>query len=539
MAKRLENFGIFEVEPTKGYQSAISELESFEMIEFINPFTMIYDSIPIYMLDRFIVQFYSYESQSLIDSLIVAYHLEIIDSIPEAAGEYIFRITKQTGYSIDEISNIFYNMDCTAFSHPDFLCRAESCAYPVYDAFYPYQTNIRKSIGYSDHVNSCWEITNGDSNISVAVIDEGFEAHEDLDSNLTLAGYDFLNDDTIPEPVDDTFSVHGMICAGLIFAMHNNFVPDYPPTDGDKGMTSIVGMAPRCKFLPIKHDWYQGALLSSSAEEAIRFAVDNNAAVINYSWGISGNLDNLEAIIDSAYYYGRNGLGTIIVFAAGNGIICPIYPPADRSTVLAVAALWDNDVWWSLSCRGDSLDLVATGADVWTWDRMDSLGYNPLYMEPPYDPQFCTPINRVHYLCHVSGTSVAAPLVAGAAALVLSRRPDLTAAEVFDVLKYSADTLLYDTVHPPDPQYGYGRVNAFKALLAVCRGDANNDGTVNILDHSYLINYLYLGGPAPYPDVLMGDANCDGIVNIYDITYIYTYLYFGGDEPPICFEYNE
>jgi len=329
-----------------------------------------------------------------------------------------------------------------------------------------------------------------------------------------------------------------MACASLIAAMHNNLVPDYPPTGAPKSTTSIVGMAPKCKLLPIKHAWESGYLNSSSAETAIRYAILNDASIINYSYSIFASSDNLEAIIDSAYNNGRSGLGTIIVFAAGNYTPFSSYnilPPADLPTVLCVGGVWDNDNWWQLSCYGDSIDLVATSADVWCWDRMDSLGRNPLYMAQGQ----CEPINRVHYLCYADGTSLAAPLVAGAAALALSRRPDLTAAEVFDVLKYSADTLLNDTIHPPDPYYGYGRVNAFKALLAVCRGDANNDGTIDMLDISYIINWQYYEGPAPYPDELLGDANCDGIVNIFDITFIGSYLYSGGDEPPICFEYNE
>jgi hypothetical protein len=63
-------------------------------------------------------------------------------------------------------------------------------------------------------------------------------------------------------------------------------------------------------------------------------------------------------------------------------------------------------------------------------------------------------------------------------------------------------------------------------------GDANNDGTVNILDITYLINYLYLGGPAP-PCMYEGDANGDCSINILDITYLISYLYQGGPAP-VC-----
>jgi hypothetical protein len=61
-------------------------------------------------------------------------------------------------------------------------------------------------------------------------------------------------------------------------------------------------------------------------------------------------------------------------------------------------------------------------------------------------------------------------------------------------------------------------------------GDANDNGILNIQDITFLINYLYKGGPPPMP-VGAGDANCTGIVNIQDITYLINFLYKGGPVP--------
>jgi hypothetical protein len=63
----------------------------------------------------------------------------------------------------------------------------------------------------------------------------------------------------------------------------------------------------------------------------------------------------------------------------------------------------------------------------------------------------------------------------------------------------------------------------------VC-GDANGNGTVNILDITYLINYVYKGGPAPDP-LESGDVNSTGTINILDITYLINYVYKGGPDP--------
>jgi hypothetical protein len=67
------------------------------------------------------------------------------------------------------------------------------------------------------------------------------------------------------------------------------------------------------------------------------------------------------------------------------------------------------------------------------------------------------------------------------------------------------------------------------ALRYVC-GDANSDEAVNILDISYLIEYLYMDGPAPDP-INAADVNSDGTINILDITYLIAYLYMEGPEP--------
>ncbi|MEW5923441.1 MAG: S8 family serine peptidase [Candidatus Zixiibacteriota bacterium] len=73
---------------------------------------------------------------------------------------------------------------------------------------------------------------------------------------------------------------------------------------------------------------------------------------------------------------------------------------------------------------------------------------------------------------------------------------------------------------------------AGQITVAVCsRGDANFDGSINILDVTFLINYLYRGGPAP--ELYCGDANASGNLNILDATYLISYLYKGGPPPPL------
>jgi streptogramin lyase len=78
-----------------------------------------------------------------------------------------------------------------------------------------------------------------------------------------------------------------------------------------------------------------------------------------------------------------------------------------------------------------------------------------------------------------------------------------------------------------DAYYDYATIKYFQFL----RGDVNGDGVINAADVVYLINYLFISGPAPVP-LEAGDVNCDGTINAADVVYLINYLFIGG--PPPC-----
>jgi protein involved in polysaccharide export with SLBB domain len=82
-----------------------------------------------------------------------------------------------------------------------------------------------------------------------------------------------------------------------------------------------------------------------------------------------------------------------------------------------------------------------------------------------------------------------------------------------------------------------GLTNVTFEVVSHC-GDVNNDGVVAVGDVVYLINYLYRGGPAPFPDICSGDCNGDTIVNVGDVVSLINYLYRGGSAPGGCCERN-
>jgi subtilisin family serine protease len=249
----------------------------------------------------------------------------------------------------------------------------------------------------------------------------------------------------------------------------------------------------------------------------------------------------MDSAISRAYRLGRGGKGCIIVCASGNTGGGMLYPARNNLTI-SVGAIRENDSICSYSSYGSELDVVAPstdtgsiGRDLWSIDQMGANGYNPYY----YDCGFGSAYNYAWW-CSFGGTSAACPLVSRTAALLLSRRPDLTSAQVYDVIRNSAQThLQWGSITPPDEKYGYGRADAFRALLAVCRGDSNNDGWLDVSDVMFIVNHLYKGGRTPWPDMLVADPNCDAIVNIPDATYLNNYFYKGGPPLPICFNYGD
>jgi hypothetical protein len=150
--------------------------------------------------------------------------------------------------------------------------------------------------------------------------------------------------------------------------------------------------------------------------------------------------------------------------------------------------------------------------------------------------------NDTNYDCKFGGTSAAAPVVSGVAALLISRDSNLTTQEIYTILDSSAVKALYwgSLLDTPDVKYGWGRVDAFRAILSISRGDVNNDGDIaNVLDLDYAVAAIFKGGPYPFPSHLLGDYNCDGAFTILDITALVDVIFRGQDPPdPMCFKFE-
>lgn len=261
-----------------------------------------------------------------------------------------------------------------------------------------------------------WDIWTGSANVTIAVLDTGIElSHPDLSANIASGGWDFIDSDATPEDTNG----HGTHVSGIIAAQGNN-------------ASAVSGILWRAKILALKVCGTGGCPFTAIAN-ALHFAADNGAKVINMSLGGPSGSSLLEEAVNYAA-----AAGCVVVAAAGNdGTESPSYP-AFYSNVIAVAATNHQDALASFSQRGSWVDISAPGQDI-----------------------LSTYVGGGTVL--LSGTSMASPMVAGAAGLLFSLQPGLTAQEARVRLTSSAVNI--DAQNPGlSGKLGAGRLNVGAAL---------------------------------------------------------------------------
>ena len=273
---------------------------------------------------------------------------------------------------------------------------------------------------------AAWERTTGTS-ILVAVLDTGVSpTHPDLQGRIG-AGRDLFNGDG--DPRDD--EGHGTHVAGLIAANGNNGVGG-------------AGVCWNCVILPVKVLGARGRGNDATIAAGIRYAVDQGARVISMSLGGPEESRTLRDAV--AYAAERN---VLMVAASGNDGTrgTQLNYPAAYPGVIAVSATDERDALATFSTSGDFVDIAAPGVNILS--------------------TFWSPRGDTYAVA--SGTSEAAPLVTGAAALLFSTRPELTALQAAELLEASVDDV---DVPGRDAQTGYGRLNAARAVELAAAPDA-------------------------------------------------------------------
>jgi serine protease len=303
------------------------------------------------------------------------------------------------------------------------------------------------------HAERAWEETRG-RGVTVAIIDTGVSKVPDLAKTEFVAGYDFVNDKTAAD--DD--NGHGTHVAGTVAQSTNN---NY----------GVAGIAYEAKIMPLKVLSGSGGGTISDIAEAIRFAADNKADIINMSLGGGGESQVMKDAIDYAY-----NKGVVIIAAAGNEGNSSASYPARYAHVIGVGATDAQGEHAAFSNYGAGVDITAPGG-----------GNGSKIWQETIDPDTNTPI-----ISGLEGTSMAAPHVAGVAALIKSTgvtAPD----EIFAVLQQSVRKIEQD----PQNYYGAGQLDAAAAVKLAQTGKITvNDFFRWLRDNGYLNLRFWIDGGA-------------------------------------------
>ncbi len=336
---------------------------------------------------------------------------------------------------------------------------------PVYKEHISYDPNdpLTSSQYYLKKINAikAWDISKGSSEIVIGIVDTGGDLdHPDLKDKLFLnageipndgidndndgfidnyRGWDYVgsdtlniyksdfvgdNDPSISPSIDDASNLfHGAWVAGCAAAS----------TDNGVGISG-VGFNAKLLFVKLSGDNDKKASLYGSST-GILYAATHGAKIINCSFGGS----NKSQIYQDLINYVTLDLGCMIVAAAGNeNTKSPSYPAA-YNNVLSVAATDANDKRANFTNYGNTVDISAPGVEIFT---------------TAYDNVYGT----------VDGTSFSSPITAGAAALVWANNPSLTAIQVAEQLRVSADESFYTNNTSFKNKLGKGRLDVFRAL---------------------------------------------------------------------------
>lgn len=215
----------------------------------------------------------------------------------------------------------------------------------------------------------------------------------------------------------------------------------------------VAGVAPEAKLISVSNRLTSASV--SNLANGINWAWNNGADIISCSWWCNRS-EMIEDAIDNALFLGRNRKGCIFLKSAGNRGTASTpngssisYPGDYRAEVLTVGSISKNGERSYFSSTGPALDVVAPGSNI--------------YSTVPNGG-----------IADKSGTSMATPHVAGLAALILERNPQLTGQQVRNIIEKSTKKVgstsynvnVKRTNGTWNSYYGYGLVDAHKALLA-------------------------------------------------------------------------
>jgi subtilisin family serine protease len=435
------------------------------------------DNVPFIPVGTIYLSFRPGLSDEVRQGVLDKYALQLIASEPN--GFLTVRMTKPGTDSV-EVAAKLQREKIVATAEPDLLTprRLRNFVRPT-DELFPRQWHLENTgsnggqtslkQGADARVVAGWKALDGlgSTDVVVGIIDDGFDlSHPDLaDKAVNPWDFDRNSADVHPEPnltSPGAGDWHGTSCAGVAV--------------GKAGDGQIIGAAPNARLLPVRMN---PGLSPDQVVKWFDYMTDKGAWVVSCSWGAQAEVYPLPMRIAHAInrcsQYGRNGKGCVVVFAAGNSGKDINDPPnsqnglATHSDVIAVSACSSLDDFSDYSSFGKEIWVCAPssglgGANIITADVTGTyIDANGVERNRGYAPG--------DYNFDFEGTSSSCPLVAGICALVLSANPELTSAEVREIIKRTARKIGANDEYQDEhsAKFGYGCVNAEEAVKEALR----------------------------------------------------------------------
>ncbi|MDD3875879.1 MAG: S8 family serine peptidase [Bacteroidales bacterium] len=460
--------------PNANLKSAIvNQLLANEDVMYLSPVYVLSEDKVISHTNEIYVAFKGFLNTALIDYFEEKFDLTNDKSFNSLPYVYKFLLKKSDVLEIKDICMKISLENSVRYCQPNYMFSIDVHSN---DPYFPRQWALKNdgvplqyngTAGADMKVVEAWEITRGNSNIRMAVLDSGVDTlHPDLIDNI-LPGFDAIGEGTNGFPSTDYDSdAHGTACAGILGAVADNNI-------------GIAGVAPECKIIPVRLFHYinfMGQIIPWSTSDwmvdGITWAWQvGKADILSNSWGITDQYLSMfpgqDSIVNEAIFLalanGRNGKGVPMLFSSGNDGDAPIWP-SRLPQVIAVNASsmcderksptsCDNENFWEGNW-GEGLDITAPGVKIYTTDITGPFGFS-----------------NGAYTNNFNGTSSACPNAAGVMALILSVNPYLTQQQARYVLESTCDKVggyNYSFNKPSGTwsnEMGYGRVNAKSAVL--------------------------------------------------------------------------
>lgn len=408
--------------------------------------------------DSIYVEFVNKASEHEKDAILEKHGLKIFQIDKENSNFLTATLTSESPVNPIKIANALFENECIQVSEPDFLSELELTPYRHENSLFLKQWHLenigghRMVLGADISAPEAWETTRGHPNVTICIMDDGVDTNQSAFSSpgKIVSPREFNQNENAPLPIF-VKNNHGTVCAKIALA--------------DENKTGSIGVAPRCTLMPVR---IQSRISDKAIKDYFDHARLNGASVISCSWGVKSKFFPLGTqafkAIQKAARQGREGLGCIIVFAAGNENR-PISGFHKGTRVLSGFASHPDVITVAASNSEDQRSPYSNfGPEIWVCAPSSGNGQPIITGDPEGNPIKASGEDTIDF----GGTSSAAPIVAGVCGLILSSNPKLTREEVKIILKKTSEKInrtkgKYD-FREHSIYHGWGCVNAAKAV---------------------------------------------------------------------------